>query len=108
MLTQILVCTLASAGLLLVIWSLSAALLLPAQPECVLLAARGDAAELEQRVRACRFLCDSGLLGAEVLIVDCGLSLHGRAVAERLCAQGCARLCAAEEVGQLWKMEEDG
>lgn len=107
MLTEIIVCALAAAGILLVVWSLTAALLLPAQAECLILAARGGADDLEQRVRCYRFLCESGLLNARLLVVDCGLSASGRARAVRLCAEGGVCLCGEDALLEQWKMEAE-
>lgn len=108
MLTEIIVCALASAGIVLVIWALTAALLLPARAECLLLAARGDADDLEQRVRCYRFLCESGLLHARLIVVDCGLSPAGRVLATRLCTmEGDVRLCTQDALLEQWKMEAE-
>ncbi len=107
MASEICVCALAAAGILLVIWALSAALLLPAREDCVLLLARGDAENLEQRVRSYRFLCDSGLLQTRLMIVDCGLTARGRETAARLCAQGGAELRARCDIVELLEMEAE-
>ena len=107
MASEICVCALAAAGILLVIWALSAALLLPAREDCVLLFARGDAEELELRVRSYRFLCDSGLLQTRLYIVDCGLSARGRETAAHLCAQGGAELRSPGEIAELLDLEAE-
>ncbi len=105
---EICICALASAGILLVIWALTASLLLPAQEDFVVLSARGDAGALEMRVRSYRFLRDSGLLQAELVVVDCGLTARGRAAAERLCAPGSgAALYSRREAAELFGLGEE-
>lgn len=108
MIGEICICALASAGILLVIWALTASLLLPAQEDFVVLCARGDAGALEMRVRSYRFLRDSGLLQAELVVVDCGLTARGRAAAERLCVPGSgAALCSRREAAELFDLGEE-
>lgn len=104
MVGEIVICALAAAGVLLVVWALAAALLLPAREDCVLLAASGDAEDLQQRVRSYGFLRDTGLTRTRVLIVDCGLSERGRQAAERLADGDGVQLCNETELTEVWKM----
>ena len=106
MVSEIVICALAAAGVLLVVWAMAAALLLPTREDCVLVAAFGDAEDLQQRVRSYGFLRDTGLIRTRVLIVDCGLSESGRQAAERLAASGDGvQLCTESELEDAWKME---
>ena len=106
MVSEIVICALATAGVLLVVWALAAALLLPAREDCVLVAAFGDADDLQQRVRTYGFLRDTGLIRTRVLIVDCWLSESGRLAAERLASNGDGlQLCTEAELMEAWKME---
>ncbi len=106
MVSEIVICALAAAGVLLVVWALAAALLLPAREDCVLVAVSGDAEDLQQRVRAYGFLRDTGMIRTRVLIVDCGLSECGRQAAERLVLHSDGiQLCFEAELAEVWKME---
>ncbi len=107
MLVELVVCALAAAGIVLVIWVIGAALLLPAREDCVLLEARGDAEDLQQRVRSYRFLCDSGLMRTRILVVDCGLSQLGRERAQRLAEDETIELCGEQAVPEVWKTERE-
>lgn len=57
--------------------------------------ARGEGEDLEQRLRGLMWLRGLGLLPGPVLVVDAGLSDEGRALARRLAARW--PLCLAEE-----------
>ena len=64
-----------------------------------------DAGALEQAVRAWRQLADGGLSTQRLLVVDCGLTPDGRALAERLCAQDARlALCTAEKLGIIVRL----
>ena len=76
MLTDILLVFLIAAGLILMIWCLWGLLLLPlfGQRMTTLCFSRGDGDELEQRVRAFGWMRDGKSAGAQLVIVDCGLT----------------------------------
>lgn len=94
-------CFFAACGVLLLLWCAAGRLLQPVlrQTALTLLPVRADAGALEQAVRAWRQLADSGLSTQRLLVVDCGLTPDGRALAERLCAQDARlALCTAEKL----------
>lgn len=94
-------CFFAACGVLLLLWCAAGRLLRPVlrQTALTLLPVRADAGALEQAVRAWRQLADGGLSTQRLLVVDCGLTPDGRALAERLCAQdGRLALCTAEKL----------
>lgn len=86
MLTDILLVFLIAAGLILMIWCLWGLLLLPlfGQRMTTLCFSRGDGDELEQRVRAFGWMRDGKHSGAQLVIVDCGLTGLGLERAIRL------------------------
>ena len=94
-------CFFAACGVLLLLWCAAGRLLQPVlrQTALTLLPVRADAGALEQAVRAWRQLADGGLSTQRLLVVDCGLTPDGRALAERLCAQDARlALCTAEKL----------
>lgn len=80
---------LAAAGVALVLWCLLGLLLQPVfgRNMVTLCFARGDGRELEYRVRAYSWLREGRISGGRLALVDCGLTAHGRQVAELLCAR---------------------
>ena len=87
-------CFFAACGVLLLLWCAAGRLLQPVlrQTALTLLPVRADAGALEQAVRA-------WLSTQRLLVVDCGLTPDGRALAERLCAQDARlALCTAEKL----------
>ena len=84
---EVLLSLLAVAGLLSLSWLLLGRVLTPAgNGETVsLVPGTGDGEALEQSVRGLLWLRGGGLLSGSVVIVDCGLTPNGRAVAAALC-----------------------
>ncbi|MDD3164654.1 MAG: hypothetical protein PHS97_02230 [Oscillospiraceae bacterium] len=80
MLMEILSCTLCAAGFLLIIWVLIGAFLYPYGDETgwIVLAVRDNAAHVEHQLRIFRYLRESGLLHARILLADCGVSQEGQ------------------------------
>ena len=81
--TAVLVC----GGVLLFLWCLLGALLLPAvgADAVTLWHLRGREPALEKRVRGWLWLRRSGLLASTLVLVDCGLDGETRRLAELLC-----------------------
>ena len=77
MIAKIISCTLAAAGLLLFLWCLAGAFLLPAHGFTLRCRACGDGEGLEQRIRGAAWLFDTGLIRGSPEIADCGLSPVG-------------------------------
>ena len=106
MVTQVLICILMAAGILLFAWAIAAVLILPAKDDCVVLAASGDAEDLQQRVRAYSFLRDSGMARMRIVIVDCGLSQEGLQTVQRLKRMDTRLVCCSEtSLPEVWKTE---
>ena len=84
MIAKIISCTLAAAGLLLFLWCLAGAFLLPAHGFTLRCRACGDGEGLEQRIRGAAWLFDTGLIRGSLEIADCGLSPVGLDRARRL------------------------
>lgn len=84
MITKIVSCTLAAGGLLLFLWCLTGAFLLPARGFTLRCRACGDGEGLEQQIRGAAWLFDTGLIKGSLEIADCGLSSAGLDRARRL------------------------
>lgn len=84
MIAKIISSTLAAAGLLLFLWCLTGAFLLPARGLTVRCRACGDGEGLEQKVRGAAWLFDTGLIRGSLEIADCGLTPEGLDRARRL------------------------
>ncbi len=80
---------LAALGTALLLWCLMGLLLVPVFGENMVTVcmASGDGKWLEQKARAYNWLREGRTRGGRFVIADCGLNLHGRQVAERLCAR---------------------
>lgn len=89
MLLEMTVCALAAAGVVLLLWCLLGALLLPAAGPGLAAVYRcgGDAPALERTVRAFVWLRESGLTEMELTVVDCGMSPQALARARALAAR---------------------
>lgn len=85
--TEILLALLAVVGLLSIGFLAFGRLLSPAGGggSVTVLPGRGDGGDLEQAVRGAVWLRCGGVLAGRILIVDCGLTPEGRAVAQALC-----------------------
>ena len=100
-------CFFAACGVLLLLWCAAGRLLQPVlrQTALTLLPVRGGAGALEQAVRAWRQLAGGGLSTRRLLVVDCGLTQSGRALAERLCTRdGNVSLCTAGELEKIVRL----
>lgn len=84
---EVILSLLAAAGLLSLSWLLLGRILTPAGrgENLSVVPGRGDGETLEQSVRGLLWLRGGGLLRGGVVIVDCGLTPTGRAVAAALC-----------------------
>lgn len=106
MVIQITLCVLLILGFAWLLWMLSGALLTPVRSGrdthiTFVVRARGEAPELENLLRGTLWLCDSGTIAADILLVDCGLAEEAAALAERLARRrGDLKLCRAEEFCQ--------
>lgn len=107
MVLQVILCALAAAGLLLVVWCVVGRLLLPVSRSLVsVYVLRGDGQELEQTVRAFEWLCESGLMAGTLVVVDCAQDEALTQLADDVCAHSrCARLCSCRELTELLKLE---
>lgn len=86
MVWQVVSCALATAGIILFLWCLIGAFLLPVagQNLVTVYRASGDASDLEQAVRGFSWLHETGLLDMSMQIVDCGMSESARQTAQKL------------------------
>ena len=84
---EVVLSLLAVAGLLSLSWLLFGRLLTPAgnRETVTLVLGTGDGEDLEQAVRGLLWLRGGGMLAGSLVIVDCGLSPTGRAIAAALC-----------------------
>lgn len=107
MVLQVIVCALAAAGLLLIVWCAVGRLLLPVSRDVVsVYVISGGEKELTQTVRAFEWLCQSGLMSGTLFVVDNGANETLRALAEGLCENtDCARVCTRGELKEILKME---
>ena len=97
---EVILSLLAVVGLLSLSWLLLGHILTPAgNGETVsLVPGQGDGEDLEQAVRGLLWLRGGGLLTGSVVIVDCGLSPEGRALA--------AALCVREPGVEVWPLSQ--
>ena len=97
---EVILSLLAVVGLLSLSWLLLGHILTPAgNGETVsLVPGQGDGEDLEQAVRGLLWLRGGGLLTGSVVIVDCGLSPEGRAIA--------AALCVREPGVEVWPLSQ--
>ena len=75
----ILTAGLAACGLLLLLWSVAEAMLLPLPREDAVLVAplQGGAAEVERQIRGCRWMREHRGLRAQIIWIDRGLTPEG-------------------------------
>ncbi len=105
---EIILSFLAVVGLVSLGWLGFGWLLLPAgDPGAVcLLPGRGEGETLEQAVTGLVWLQGGGLFGGRLVIVDCGLTENGRAVARALTRrESSVELCPVEELEQYIRAE---
>lgn len=83
---EILISILAAAGAVTFLWCLAGLLFLPVAGDGMVTVwrLRGPCPGLEIRVRGHLWLQRTGLVGARLALVDCGMTEADRAVAERL------------------------
>ncbi len=80
---------LAALGTALLLWCLMGLLLVPVFGENMVTVcmAFGDGKWLEQKVRGYNWLREGRKTGGRFLIADCGLTVRGMQIAERLCVR---------------------
>ena len=107
MVLHVVVCALAAAGVLLIVWCVVGHMLLPVARSLVsVYVLRGGDQELEKTLRAFEWLCESNLMAGTLLVVDCACEHELHELAAALCGRSsCARLCKADEVNELLKLE---
>lgn len=102
---------LAAVGLTAVGWLAFGKWILPIGGETrralAVVAAKGDGDGLEQIVHGLLWLRFGGLSGGEAVIVDCGLSDAGRAIAARLERDGNVFLCTPAELAARLTEQSD-
>ena len=86
MVWQVVACVLATAGLILFCWCLIGSFLLPVAGRnlTAVYQAGRDASDLEQTVRSFSWLRGTGMIEMPLKIVDCGMDVETRRLAERL------------------------
>ena len=84
---EILLSLLAVTGLISIGWVCFGRLFTPAggRQACTLVPATGDGEDLEQAVNGLLWLRSGEFLGGRVVILDCGLTPAGKALAEAIC-----------------------
>ena len=89
----ILTAGLAACGLLLLLWSVAEAMLLPLPREDAVLVAplQGGAAEVERQIRGCRWMREHRGLRAQIIWIDRGLTPEGQEAAARLLRDAAGR-----------------
>ena len=86
---QILSCVLAAAGVLLFLWCLLGAFVLPVETPglTAVYRARGNAQDMEQMVRGFAWLRGTGVMDMPLQILDCGMDEEALRRAEHLARQ---------------------
>lgn len=106
MVGMILLCSFAAIGVILLIWTVTALLVLPLRGEglrCVLHCSAQE--NLEQQARAYLWLYDMGLLRAPLHLLDCGMSDEQRYIAETLARRNASILYVPKQPEEAWKVE---
>ncbi len=95
---QILLCALAAGGILLALWVLVGALLLPfsLRHSCMVIWVSDNCDRLEQQVRAFAWLMDSGFLRSRLLLV--ASSEEEFQLAEAVCRRYPWAMCVMDDV----------
>ncbi len=104
----ILIAALAACGVFLILWTIFEALLLPLPGEDTLLVVylRGDAAHVQQSIRACRWLRERRGIYGQVLLVDCQLKEEARKAAElMICSDDTIKMCKGTELADYLRLE---
>ncbi len=105
---EVILALLSVAGLMSLSWLLMGHILTPAGSERTvsLVPGTGDGETLEQSVRGLLWLRGGGLLAGNVLIVDCGLTPAGKAIAAALCLrEPGVECCPASELSVYIKQQ---
>lgn len=86
MVRQIIVCALAAMGMLVILWAVVGALLLPfsLRRNCMVVYVQGDEQRLEQQVRAFAWMTDCGLIRSRLLLVAPDQDDAAAALAQRV------------------------
>ena len=107
MVLHVVVCALAAAGVLLIVWCVVGHMLLPVARSLVSVYVLRDGDQaLEQTVRAFEWLCESNFLAGTLLVVDCTGDDALHTIAGRVCdGSSCVQLCGPEELAKLLKLE---
>ncbi len=106
---MILIAALAVCGVFLIAWAIFEALLmpLPERDTCMLVYLHGDVAQVQQCIRACRWLRERRGVRGQMLFVDRGLTPEGRQSAVRMMSEEPSLfLCADGEeytILEKWK-----
>lgn len=103
----VLIAVLAACGLFLIFWTVVDALR-PSLREGSLLVVFlfGDAAQVEQRIRSCRWLRERRGLESHVLFVDCDLEAEALQVAQLLLRDDdTVSLCKGEDLAEIIRLE---
>lgn len=108
---KVMIAAFAACGLLLVLWTLFEAFLLPSSGENALHVyyLRGDSAETEHTIRACLHLREHRGMRGVLLFADDGLTPEAQTAAELLLRDAAdAALCSRAQVADYIRRENDG
>ena len=107
MVLQVIVCALAAAGVLLIVWCVVGRMLLPVDKRLVsVYVLRSGDISLEQTVRAFEWLCESNFMAGTLLVVDCTDDMPQHELAAEICGSAsCVQLCRPDELPELLKLE---
>ena len=100
----ILTAGLAACGLLLLLWSVAEAMLLPLPREDAVLVAplQGGAAEVERQIRGCRWMREHRGLRAQIIWIDRGLTPEGQEAAARLLRDAAGSFAPPGRRQNIW------
>lgn len=108
MIWQLLLCALAAAGLVLLLWIAIGKLLLPVRMKngCILFTVEENAGRLEHQLRACAWLIGSGLVSCTVILADTQTDPQATSLAKHLCDRySWALWLPAEKLADYLKLE---
>lgn len=107
MILTIFVGALAACGIIMILWAMMEALLMPIpRDSCHIFYLHGTDAQVEQQVRSCRWLKERKGLNGKILLVDCGLSPQAQMTVQLMLEQDdTIQLCAQTQIADYLRME---
>lgn len=104
----ILIAVLAGCGLLMILWAIAEAFLMPIPRDCVhIISLCGRSAEVQQRIRSCLWLRERGMRG-RLLFVDRGMEPEAQIAAQMILREHPdAAVCHPSQIPEYIETENE-